>query len=104
MNTKEKLRNLDISDDITVVKHMHLAISRLNSVDNNEVQALFKVSKEERLAIKNSVSIHTQISELLRTYFNLDEKEPIQKQIQELKEVLPQLVENSARIESISNL
>src|SRR5690554_8049686 len=28
----------------------------------------------------------------------------LQKQIQELKEVLPQLVENSSRIESISNL
>nr|WP_299207723.1 AAA domain-containing protein [uncultured Brumimicrobium sp.] len=104
INTKEKLRKLDIPEEIPVLEHIHFAITRLNSVDNNEVQSLFKMSKEERLAIKNSVSIHTEISQLLRTYFNLDEKEPIQKQIQELKEVLPQLVENSARIESISNL
>src|SRR5690554_7401742 len=75
INTKEQLRKLDIPEELPVLEHIHFAISRLNSVDNNEVQSLFKMSKEERLAIKNSVSIHTEISQLLRTYFNLRSEE-----------------------------
>src|SRR5690554_1882393 len=62
------------------------------------------MSKKERLAIKNAVSIHTEISQLLRTYFNLEEKETIQEQIQELKAIFQQLIENSARIESVGDL
>jgi len=104
INTKEQLRKLDIPEELPVLEHIHFAITRLNSVDNNEVQTLFKMSKKERLAIKNAVSIHTEISQLLRTYFNLEEKETIQEQIQELKAIFQQLIENSARIESVGDL
>jgi len=101
ISTKEKLRKLSIPDELHVLEHIHFAITRLNSVDNNEVQALFKMSKKERLTIKNAIQENIEINHFLRLYFTLEENEPIKIQLQSLKEILPQLVENSARIGEI---
>jgi hypothetical protein len=102
ISTKEKLRKLDIPEDLPILEHIHYAIVRLNSVDNNEVQALFKMAKKERLEIKNSVQINTEINQLLRSYFNLEQDKSIREQLKALKGILPQLVENSARIEELN--
>ncbi len=101
ISTKEKLIKQNIPDEIAVLNHIHFAINRINSVDKNDVQALFQMTPKERLEIKNQVQIFTEIHQNLRAFFHLQEEKPIQEQIKALDEILPLLVENSARIDQI---
>lgn len=98
---KEGLRKLDLPDELPVLEHIVYAIKRINSADQNAVQQLFEFTEKERLTLKSQNQDLNEVQQLIRYYFQFDDA-PIGKQIGELNEELPLIIENNTRLKQIS--
>jgi len=102
ISTKEKLRKLKLPDEIAILEHLNYAIIRINSVDNNDIQILLEMSGNERLELKNSGQILSDIHHSLRHYFSLSDV-PILDQLRSIEKEIPLMIENTSRLKEISN-
>lgn len=101
ISTKEKLRKLKLPDQIAVLNHINYAINRINSADKNDIQLLVEMSGNERLALKNSGQVLSEIHHSLRHYFTLKD-EPILEQLELIEKGIPLIIENASRLKEIS--
>ncbi|PWH85154.1 DEAD/DEAH box helicase [Brumimicrobium oceani] len=99
--TKEKLRKLQLPDEIAVLNHINYAINKINSTDKNDIQLLFELSENERLELKKSGIILNEIQQQVRQYFSLDDS-PILEQLEAIKKETPLMIENISRLNEIS--
>ncbi|MCO5269675.1 MAG: ATP-binding protein [Brumimicrobium sp.] len=92
IQVKERLRKNGLPDELTVLDHIQYTLGRLEATDENALKILFSLSQQERNTIQKSAFELQQVSEILRTYFNLSEEQ----------EIYPQLLEGSKAISLVA--